>query len=127
MPKDCIFCKIIKGLIPSKIIASNNQAIAFMDINPESNGHILIVPKKHSSNLPECDEHSYIGMQKLLKQVVKLLDKKLKPDGYNFISNCGSVAGQTVMHTHIHILPRYDSKNKFSKKISVEEVYKILS
>ena len=102
---DCLFCKIINKEIPSYKIYEDEIAYAFMDINPDSNGHTLIIPKKHFS---------------IAKKIKKELEEKLNIDGLTFIQNNGDV--QDVKHFHLHLKPFYNQSNLKS----VEEVYKIL-
>ncbi|MCT8976249.1 histidine triad nucleotide-binding protein [Clostridium sp. CX1] len=103
--EDCIFCKIIKGDIPSDKVYEDEMVLSFRDISPAAPQHVLIIPKKHISNLNELTEedskiiaHIYI--------VAKELAKKLGIDksGYRIVSNCGEDGGQTVHHIHFHIL-----------------------
>lgn len=111
--KDCIFCKIINKEISAKIIAENDNAIAFLDAFPVTDGHVLVIPKKHYQDLGLCDEKSLIDVIKLVKQVSNDIEcaKKLNPWGFNYLSNQGKIAGQEVMHFHMHIIPKY-TKNK---------------
>lgn len=113
---DCIFCKIVNKEIPSKIISENEYALAFMDIQPASDGHCLVIPKKHFIDLEHTDEQYLIGMIKLAKEVAVILsyDKELDPWGFNYLSNQGDIAGQVVKHTHLHIIPKYSKDQGFS-------------
>jgi histidine triad (HIT) family protein len=76
---DCIFCDIINGTIPAKIIAENDNAVAFLDVNPMSNGHTIIIPKKHYKNFSDCDQNVLFDVVSLAQQVTKILNKALKP------------------------------------------------
>lgn len=103
---DCIFCKIIKGEIPCYKIYEDNDCLAFLDIAKEVYGHTLVIPKKHSANLMETDP---ISLQKCMNVVKKIGDHYIKNcgfEGFNLIINNGETAGQSVMHLHIHIIPR---------------------
>lgn len=131
---NCIFCKIIAGEIPCKKIMENKYAIAFLDINPISDGHTLVVPKKHYENYSSCNDNELKGVASLARQVAKLIkNSSLKPNGFNYLSNEGTIAGQEVMHYHFHVIPKYTKddgfiltyKNKINKK--VDEVLKILT
>lgn len=128
----CIFCEIIKGNIPSKKVYEDDDVLAILDISQTTLGHTLVMPKKHYDNILEmpADELSYliIKAQEVAKKVVKNLDAK----GFNLLVNTNEVAGQTVMHTHIHIIPRYDENDtvKFEfkeNKFDLDEVLKRIS
>lgn len=105
---DCLFCKIVKGEIPANKIYEDNNFLVFLDINPGSKGHSLLIPKNHETNL--LNEKDDLGTKMLIviKKVCKALKQSLGAEGFNIVSNINSVAGQEVFHTHIHIIPRYD-------------------
>ncbi len=134
--KECIFCKIISGEIPAKIVAENEYAVAFLDVSPVTNGHVLVIPKKHCLDLSTCDDDYLIGVIKLVKEVSKNIEacKKLDPWGFNYLSNQGSIAGQEVNHFHFHILPKYTKNEGFdcssTKKSndleSLDDIYDML-
>lgn len=117
---DCIFCKIIKGEIPSYTIYEDNIIKAFLDVNPDNNGHTLIVPKKHYLDLYDIDLETLTHINKVSKEISKLLTSKLHADGITLIQNNGLL--QAVKHYHLHLIPKY----KNEEKISIEEIYKIL-
>jgi histidine triad (HIT) family protein len=104
---DCIFCKIIAGEIPGQIVQEDERTVAFMDINPATRGHALVVPRKHARDLLEIDaedlEASIIAAQRLAAGV----HERLGADGVNLLNSCGRAAWQTVFHFHIHVIPRY--------------------
>jgi histidine triad (HIT) family protein len=104
---DCLFCKIIAGEIPGTIVDEDEKTLAFMDINPATRGHALVVPRKHAKNLLEIDPPelaaTIVAAQRLAKRVVD----RLGADGVNLLNSCGSAAWQTVFHLHIHVIPRY--------------------
>ncbi len=106
---DCLFCKIIAGEISSYKIYENDFALAFLDINPVSQGHVLVVPKKHFINYEDIDEESLSKVYSLVKKLGLALKNGLKIDGYNTMVNNDPVAGQVIPHFHVHIIPR--SKN----------------
>ncbi len=114
--QNCIFCKIIQHEIPSKVVAENDYALAFMDISPASNGHCLVIPKKHFVDLEHTNDDYLMQMIKLVKEVASILsyDKQLDPWGFNYLCNQGDIAGQVVKHTHIHIIPKYAKNEGFS-------------
>lgn len=98
---ECLFCK------KKEYIIENEVGYAIFDENPVSLGHMLIIPKMHVDNFFEADENTRAQLCVLLNQAKQLLDKKYHPDGYNIGMNCGEVAGQSIMHLHIHLIPRY--------------------
>ena len=103
---DCLFCKIVKGEIKSEIVKEGNNFIAIKDANPVTEGHMLVIPKKHFVTLLDIPNTLGPELLKFTKDVASdLLDKKLG-DGFNIIMNNLEPAGQLIMHAHIHIIPR---------------------
>ncbi len=107
----CIFCKIAKKEITSEIIAETKLFLAFLDINPINKGHALIIPKKHTKNISEMQEPELSNILKFTQEVAKKIKETLNCDGYNIGMNTDLAAGQTIFHTHIHIIPRYANDN----------------
>lgn len=105
----CIFCKIIDGKIPSRTIYEDEDFKVILDANPASKGHALILPKNHYANVYEIDEEVLAKAAKLAKKLAGHMTKKLECDGFNLLQNNGEVAGQTVFHFHMHLIPRYQS------------------
>lgn len=103
--EDCIFCKIIKGEIPSHKVYENENIIAFLDANPTSKGHTLVVPKEHVENLHEASGMDY--MWDALVDVSNAVKDAFGAEGLNISQNNGEIAGQEVMHLHFHVTPRY--------------------
>ena len=103
--ENCIFCKIIKGEIPSEKVYEDDEILAFKDINPAAPIHILVIPKKHIKSLLDLEETDYELVAKIQK-VINTLAKQLKieEEGFRVIVNCGKDAGQGVMHLHYHLL-----------------------
>lgn len=99
----CIFCNISS----ERIIAESDLCFAIQDGFPVSQGHTLIVPKRHVANYFDLTEDEIIAMQKMLKEIKTNIDKKFRPDGYNIGINVNEAAGQTVFHVHMHLIPRY--------------------
>jgi len=99
----CLFCNYPK----EKYIAENAFAFAIFDSFPVNEGHALIIPKRHFESLFEATEEEIKEIYKLLHEVKKLIDEKYKPDGYNVGINVGEYGGQTIMHLHVHLIPRY--------------------
>jgi len=114
----CVFCKIVDGAIPSKKVYEDENILAILDISQATVGHTLVIPKKHFDNLLDIDNETYQYVMIGAKRVAKILNDKLNPEGFNIINNCGEVAGQSVMHFHVHVLPRY--KNDDLKIINVD-------
>ncbi|WP_105618571.1 HIT family protein [Vallitalea okinawensis] len=104
---DCILCKIAKGEIPSKTIYEDNQFKVFLDIFPGSKGHTLIIPKQHVANIFELDEETAGELFKIATKVAKGMKKVLGFEGMNIVQNNGEIAGQTIFHFHLHLIPRY--------------------
>ncbi|MEK7543171.1 MAG: HIT family protein [Patescibacteria group bacterium] len=106
---DCIFCKIACGEIKPDVIHENDGALAFLDRNPITPGHTVIIPKAHAADISEA-KHDSIGHTFVAVQAaVKLLKKTLEPDGFTIGINHGRAAGQAINHLHIHVLPRWSN------------------
>lgn len=110
----CIFCDIVNKKIPANIIDENKNAIAFLDINPISDGHTVIISKNHYENLRVCPDEVLSDMICLAKKVaIKISDSKLQPWGFNYLCNDQKIAGQEIMHAHIHVIPKYGKNEGF--------------
>lgn len=107
MTENCLFCGIVAGNIPSTQVASSERAIAFMDINPATPGHLLVVPRVHSTDLREADAEDLIAATLLAQSLVSRVIERLDADGANLLSCIGAEAWQSVFHTHLHVVPRY--------------------
>jgi histidine triad (HIT) family protein len=107
MSDDCLFCGIVAGTIPSTQVAETEQAIAFMDINPATPGHLLVVPRVHSADLREAAGEDLTAATLLAQSLVARVIERLDADGANLLSCIGAEAWQSVFHTHLHIIPRY--------------------
>ncbi len=104
--EDCIFCKIVKGAIPASKIYEDDQIFVFLDVNPSTNGHMLVIPKKHYQDLLSIDEEIISHAVKVIKEkLYPLIKEKLHCDGLTLGQNNGF--GQEVKHYHIHLVPRY--------------------
>ncbi len=126
---DCIFCKIIKGEIPSYTIYEDDIVKVFLDIDPKTNGDTLIIPKKHFTNIDDIDLETLSHINKVTKDMYTLLKSKLHCDGMTVIQN--NDYGQEVKHYHVHLTPRYENdllSHTYNKDMlnSLEEVFKIL-
>jgi len=103
----CLFCKIVAGDIPSTRVFEDERTIAFMDINPGTRGHLLVIPREHSADLLEIGEEDLAACALTAQRMARLVKERLAADGVNLVNSCGSVAWQTVFHFHIHVIPRY--------------------
>jgi histidine triad (HIT) family protein len=104
---DCLFCGIVAGSIPSETIDSDDRTVAFMDINPATPGHALVVPREHSADLLEIGPEDLTAVILASQRLAKRMKNVLGADGINLINACGAAAWQTVFHFHIHVVPRY--------------------
>lgn len=121
---NCIFCKIANKEMKSKIIAENDYAMAFLDVDPVANGHVLVIPKKHFDDLSSCEDKYLMGTSLLVKEISKkLMLSPLEPKGINYISNEKTIAGQQVMHYHMHVIPKYEIDKGFKATPKKENIY----
>ena len=120
---DCIFCKLANGDIPTNMIYSDDDFAVIMDAAPATKGHCLIIPKEHAANLEELDDGIAAKVMPLAKKMMKLLKEKLHWDGFNVVQNNNEIAGQTVFHFHVHLIPRYngDGQDLTMKPIGLTE------
>ena len=105
---NCVFCKILDGVIPSVKLYEDEEFVIILDIGPAAFGHALIIPKDHYANLYEMPEELLGKVMSLAKEWGEKLVKVLKADGLNLVQNNGLAAGQTVFHYHLHLIPRYE-------------------
>jgi histidine triad (HIT) family protein len=104
---DCLFCGIVAGEVPAEIVDSDEHTIAFMDINPATPGHALVIPRKHAADLLEIADEDLAACSAAARRLALKMRQTLRPDGFNLINACGAAAWQTVFHFHIHVVPRY--------------------
>lgn len=104
---DCIFCKLANGIIPTNSIYEDEDFNVILDAAPATKGHALILPKEHADNLYELPEETAAKVMLLAKKLATHMTEKLGCDGFNLVQNNGTVAGQTVFHFHMHLIPRY--------------------
>lgn len=116
---NCIFCKIINGDIPCYKLYEDDLVLCFLDINPDSNGHSLIIPKKHYKDLSDIDEDVLNHIMKVSKKIKNLFEDKLNIDGLTLVQNNGDV--QEVKHYHLHLKPYYNEKHEL---LNIEDIYK---
>ncbi len=105
---DCLFCKIVAGEIPATVLAEDERAIAFMDLNPATRGHALVIPREHAADVHVIDPEDLQAVVVLAQRVAKLARAKLGADGVNLLNSNGPAAWQTVFHFHMHVIPRYE-------------------
>jgi histidine triad (HIT) family protein len=104
---DCLFCKIVAGEIPSTRGDEDDRTVAFMDINPATRGHLLVIPREHSTDLLEVPEEDLDACMRMAQKLARRVSERLGADGVNLLNSCGSAAWQTVFHFHVHVIPRY--------------------
>ncbi|AND79843.1 HIT family protein [Streptococcus pantholopis] len=107
--ENCLFCKIAEGQIPSAKVYEDEHTLAFLDISQTTKGHMLLIPKKHVRNTLEMDEGLAQTVFARLPKLARALQKATKAGGMNIINNNEEIAGQTVFHAHIHLIPRYST------------------
>ena len=107
----CIFCKIISKEIPSSIVYEDADVLAILDLAQTTLGHTLVMPKKHYANILEIPDDELAHLMSIVKMLAKRISDKLGAKGFNLLVNTNEVAGQTVMHLHVHIIPRYDEND----------------
>jgi histidine triad (HIT) family protein len=105
---DCIFCAIVAGDAPAEVLDSDEHTVSFMDINPATRGHALVIPKRHSRDLVAIDPDDLRHVSAASQRLVERMRGTLEPDGFNLLNACGPVAWQTVFHFHMHVIPRYE-------------------
>ena len=111
MVSDGIFCKIVAGEIPASKVYEDDHFLAFLDISQVTPGHTLVIPKKHARNLLEMTPDETAALFNIVSRVTKKVESATQPQGMNIISNMEEIAGQSVFHTHVHILPRYSQED----------------
>lgn len=111
--QDCVFCKIVKGEIPSSKVYEDENVLAFLDLSQVTKGHTLVIPKKHEENVYELSEESAKAVFAAIPKIANAIKAAYEPIGMNLLNNNGEAAGQSVFHYHIHILPRYGKGDGF--------------
>ena len=104
---DCLFCKIVAGEVPATRVREDDRTVAFMDIDPATRGHMLVIPREHSTNLLEIGGEDLAACAAAAKELAAIVSERLGADGVNVINSCGRAAWQTVFHFHLHVIPRY--------------------
>jgi len=124
--KDCLFCKIVNGDIPSFKVYEDDSLFVFMDINPISNGHLLVIPKEHVVTVLDVKSNLISkALEVIQNNLYPLLKEKLNIDGLTITQN--NFLGQDVKHYHIHLIPKYSNDNSLKEKKDVEEIFNLLS
>ena len=125
----CIFCKIANGEIPSKTLYEDEKFRVILDLGPATKGHALILPKEHYANLYDLLEEYAGDAMKLAKKMITKITDKLGCEGFNLVQNNGDLAGQTVFHFHLHMIPRYQADRQTigwkPQEVSQEELEEI--
>ena len=104
---ECIFCKILAGDLPATIVDEDERTIAFMDIAPATRGHALVVPRVHTADLLSVDNEDLQAVALAARRLAARAKARLGADGVNLLTSCGAAAWQTVVHVHLHVIPRY--------------------
>jgi len=105
---DCLFCKIAAGEVPATIVAQDERTISFMDINPATRGHALVIPRAHAADLLSVPEEDLHACADAAQRLARRCEERLGADGVNLLNSCGRAAWQTIFHFHVHVIPRYD-------------------
>ena len=106
---DCIFCKILAGEIPSTVVDEDERTVSFMDINPGTRGHALVIPRAHAKDLLEIDAEDLHACAMAAQRLARKAMDNLGATGVNLVNSCGAAAWQTVFHFHVHVIPRYEN------------------
>jgi histidine triad (HIT) family protein len=104
---DCLFCKIVAGEVPSTRVHEDERTIAFMDINPGTRGHLLVIPREHATDVLEIADEDLEACVRTARLMADRVKERLGADGVNLLNSCGQAAWQTVFHFHLHVIPRY--------------------
>lgn len=104
----CIFCRLIAGELPASVVDEDDRTVAFMDINPATRGHVVVVPRRHARDLLSVPEEDLRAAATAAQRVARRMTERLGAAGVNVINSCGAAAWQTVFHFHLHVIPRYE-------------------
>jgi histidine triad (HIT) family protein len=104
---ECLFCRIVAGDVPSTRVFEDERTIAFMDINPGTRGHLLVVPREHATDLLDVGREDLAACMRTAQEMARRATARLGAEGVNLLNSCGAAAWQTVFHFHVHVIPRY--------------------
>ena len=119
---DCIFCKIISGDIPSYQVYEDDDVLAFLDITQTTKGHTLVVPKKHIRNVLEMSAEDAATLFSKIPHIASHITQRLSASGMNILQNNEMIAGQTVFHAHVHLIPRYSKDDGFKASLTEHDL-----
>jgi histidine triad (HIT) family protein len=122
---NCIFCKIANHIIPSSVVYEDEDVIAFLDISQTTTGHTLVIPKKHYDNFLTAPKDVMNKVMNVAQRIGQILIKNFKAKGINILSNCYEAAGQTVMHFHVHVIPRYSNEDALRLEFNSNKIDKL--
>jgi histidine triad (HIT) family protein len=122
---DCIFCKIVRGEIPCYKVYEDADVLAFLDLSQTTKGHTLVIPKEHFDNILYTPEDIMGKVMRAAQKIAQAEVTTLGAEGVNILTNAGTIAGQTVMHFHVHIIPRYSSNDKLRLEFLSNKLEKI--
>lgn len=105
---DCIFCKIVAGELPATIVEQDERTVAFMDVNPATRGHALVIPRRHATDLLDVEPGDLQAAALAAQRLATRMVQRLGAAGVNVINSCRPAAWQTVFHFHLHVIPRYE-------------------
>lgn len=125
--KDCIFCKIVRGEIPCAKVYEDDDVLAFLDISQATHGHTLVIPKEHYDNFLTCPKELMHKVMDVAQRIGQAATMVLGAKGVNILSNVNKEAGQSVMHFHVHVIPRYLSSDGFRLELKENPNAKDLS
>jgi histidine triad (HIT) family protein len=104
----CLFCGIVAGDVPVQIVDSDEHTVSFMDINPATRGHALVVPRAHATDLMDVSDEDLEHTMVAARRLARRMDETLEPDGFNVLNACRPAGWQTIFHYHLHVIPRYE-------------------
>jgi histidine triad (HIT) family protein len=105
---DCLFCRIASGEIPAMRVYEDEETLAFMDVNPSTKGHLLVIPRKHAADLHEIAPDQLAACARTAQKLAGWVVERLDADGVNLLNSAGRAANQTIFHFHLHVIPRYE-------------------
>lgn len=122
---NCIFCKIVKGEIPCYKVYEDADVLAFLDISQTTKGHTLVIPKEHFDNILYCPKDILSKVMDVVQKIAQASITTLGAKGVNIINNTNAIAGQTVMHFHVHVIPRYSEDDSLKIEFNSNKLDKL--